>query len=94
MVRWLLAFAQTAALARTLSEESPDKHGFARGTLTLHSDRGSPMLPKTDAELLVDFRVAASCSRPRVSNAIPLSEAPFKTLKYQPAFPERFGALE
>jgi hypothetical protein len=32
--------------------------------------------------------------RPHVSNDNPYSEAQFKTLKYRPAFPERFGSLE
>ncbi|MBM3802751.1 MAG: transposase family protein [Acidimicrobiia bacterium] len=58
--------------------------------LTLHSDRGSPMRAKGTAELLVDLGVAASYSRPRVSNDNPHSEAQFKTLKYQPEFPEHF----
>ena len=38
------------------------------------------------AELLVDLGVAASFSRPRVSNDIQFSEAQFKTLKYRPEF--------
>lgn len=31
---------------------------------------------------------------PRVSNENPFSEAPFKTLKYRPDFPARFGSLQ
>ena len=63
-------------------------------TLTLHSDRGGPMRAKTTAELLVDLGVAASFSRPRVSNDNPFSEAQFKTLKYRPEFPERFAGID
>ncbi len=33
-------------------------------------------------------------SRPSVSNDNPFSEAQFKTLKYQPSFPARFGSLQ
>ena len=94
VVGWLVAEAENAALAGALIEESCHKHGIARDTLTLHSDRGSPMRAKTTAELLVDLGVAASFSRPRVSNDNPFSEAQFKTLKYRPDFPERFAGIE
>ena len=94
VVGWLVAGAENAGLAMQLIEETCDKHGIARDTLTLHSDRGSPMRAKTTAELLVDLGVAASFSRPRVSNDNPFSEAQFKTLKYRPEFPAAFGGLE
>jgi hypothetical protein len=35
-----------------------------------------------------------SHSRPHVSNDNPFSEAQFKTLKYRPDFPDRFGVYE
>lgn len=41
----------------------------------------------------IDLEVTWSHSRPRVSNDNPYSEAVFKTLKYGPGFPDRFGAL-
>jgi putative transposase len=94
VVGWLVAGAENAGLARELIEQSCDNHGIERDTLTLHSDRGSPMRAKTTAELFVDLRVAASFSRPRVSNDNPFSEAQFKTLKYRPEFPEGFESLE
>lgn len=94
VVGWLVASAENAGLASALIEETCDKHGIARDTLTLHSDRGSPMRAKTTAELLVDLGVASSFSRPRVSNDNPFSEAQFKTLKYRPDFPERFDVIE
>ena len=94
VVGWLVAGAENAGLASALIEDSCAKHGVARDTLTLHSDRGSPMRAKSTAELLVDLGVAASYSRPRVSNDNPFSEAQFKTLKYRPDFPERFEGLE
>jgi putative transposase len=94
VVGWLVAGAENAGLARELIEQSCDNHGIERDTLTLHSDRGSPMRAKTTAELFVDLGVAASFSRPRVSNDDPFSEAQFKTLKYRPEFPEGFESLE
>jgi putative transposase len=94
VVGWLVASTENAGLASALIEETCDKYGIARDTLTLHSDRGSPMRAKTTAELLVDLGVAASFSRPRVSNDNPFSEAQFKTLKYRPDFPARFDGIE
>jgi putative transposase len=94
VVGWLVAGAENAGLASALIEEACAKHGIARDTLTLHSDRGTPMRAKTTAELLVDLGVAASFSRPRVSNDNPFSESQFKTLKYRPEFPERFDGIE
>ncbi len=94
VVGWLVSGAENAGLASALIEETCHKHGIARDSLTLHSDRGSPMRAKGTAELLVDLGVAASFSRPRVSNDNPFSEAQFKTLKYRPDFPERFEGLE
>jgi transposase InsO family protein len=94
VVGWLVAQAESASLAAALIEESCDKHGIGREQLILHSDRGSPMRAKSTAELLVDLGVAASFSRPRVSNDNPFSEAQFKTLKYRPEFPERFESIE
>jgi len=94
VVGWLVASSENAGLASALIEETCDKHSIGRDTLTLHSDRGSPMRAKTTAELLVDLGVAARFSRPRVSNDNPFSEAQFKTLKYRPEFPVRFDGIE
>ena len=94
VVGWLVAGAENAGLAQALIDETCQKHGIARDALTLHSDRGSPMRAKTTAELLVDLGVAASFSRPRVSNDNPFSEAQFKTFKYRPQFPACFEGVE
>jgi putative transposase len=59
----------------------------------VHADRGTSMTSKTVAQLLADLEVTRSLSRPKVSNDNPYSEAWFKTLKYAPTFPERFGSL-
>jgi putative transposase len=70
------------------------KQGVDPGKLTIHADRGSSMTSKTVAELLVDLGVTKSHSRPHVSDDNPFSESQFKTLKYRPAFPDRFGSIE
>ena len=59
----------------------------------VHADRGTSMTSKTVAQLLADLEVTRSHSRPKVSNDNPYSEAWFKTLKYAPTFPDRFGSL-
>ena len=64
------------------------------GRLTVHADRGSSMRSKPVALLLADLGITRSHSRPHVSDDNPYSEAQFKTLKYRPGFPERFGSIE
>ena len=64
------------------------------GQLTVHSDRGGPMRSKTLAQLYADLGITKTHSRPHTSNDNPFSEAQFKTLKYRPEFPQRFGSLE
>ena len=94
VVGWMIALKESAALAEALIAETVAKQGIAPGTLTLHADRGTSMRSKPVAALLVDLDVAKSHSRPHVSDDNPFSEAQFKTLKYQPDFPERFGCVE
>jgi putative transposase len=62
--------------------------------LVIHADRGPSMTSKTVAQLLVDLGVEQSHSRPHVSNDNPYSEAQFKTMKYRPDYPDRFGSIE
>jgi putative transposase len=94
VVGWLLAERESSALAQRLIEESVEKHQIPPGQLTLHSDRGSPMVALSQAQLLAILGITRSLSRPRVSNDNPFSEAQFKTLKYHPGFPSSFGSLE
>jgi putative transposase len=94
VVGWMIALKESAALAEALIAETVAKQAIAPGTLTLHADRGTSMRSKPVAALLVDLDVAKSHSRPHVSDDNPFSEAQFKTLKYQPDFPERFGGIE
>lgn len=93
VVGWMVAEGESAALAERLIEETCQKQGIVPGQLTIHADRGSSMKSKPVAMLMVDLGVAKSHSRPRVSDDNPFSEAHFKTLKYHPAFPARFGSL-
>jgi transposase InsO family protein len=58
---------------------------------TTHADRGGSMTSKTVSEMMIDLGICHS--RPRTSNDKPFSEAQFKTLKYVPDFPDRFGSL-
>ena len=93
VVGWMVAEQETAELAEQLIADSAAKENIAPGTLTLHADRGSSMRSKPVATLLCDLGIAKSHSRPYVSDDNPYSEAQFKTLKYQPGFPARFGSL-
>lgn len=91
---WLLARAENATLAKALLTETLDKHTIPEGQLTLHSDRGSPMTAKPFAFLMADLGVTRSYSRPHTSNDNPYIESHFRTAKYRPDFPARFGSYE
>jgi putative transposase len=90
VVGWTVAAAESAELATAFIENVTATHGLPHA---IHADRGTSMTSKPVAQLLTDLGVARSHSRPRVSNDNPYSEAQFKTLKYCPAFPGRFGSL-
>lgn len=94
VVGWMVAMRQTATLAQKLIEESCRKQGIEPGQLTLHADHGSPMIAKSTAQLFITLGINKSHSRPHVSDDNPYSESQFKTLKYHPDFPDRFGCQE
>lgn len=94
VVAWMVSPAETGELAEAFIAAALTAQGIDRDQLTLHADRGTSMTSKPVAQLLVDLGVARSHSRPHVSNDNPYSEANFKTLKYCPAFPGRFGSIE
>jgi len=94
VVGWMAADCESASLATQLIRESCDKHRIDPDQLTLHADRGSSMTSKAVALLLADLGITKSRSRPYVSDDHPFSEAQFKTLKYRPGFPERFGSIQ
>jgi putative transposase len=94
VVGWMVAHRESAQLAKKLIAESVRKQAIERGQLTVHADRGSSMTSKPVALLLADLGVTKTHSRPSVSNDNSFSEAQFKTLKYRPEFPDRFGSIE
>jgi putative transposase len=91
---WMVADRESAVLAQRLIAESCRKESIQANQLTIHADRGSSMKSKPVALLLADLGVTKTHSRPRVSDDNPYSESQFKTLKYSPGFPERFGSIE
>ena len=94
VVGWMVAVKESAHLAERLIEQTCAKQRIQPQQLTMHADRGAPMRSKLVALLFSDLGIAASHARPRVSNDNPFSEAQFRTVKYRPEFPKRFGALE
>ena len=94
VVGWMVATRESAELAQRLIRDACDREGIVDGQLTVHSDRGTAMTSKPLALLYADLGVTRSLSRPHTSNDNPFSEAHFKTLKYRPDFPERFGCIE
>ncbi|MEU0880457.1 DDE-type integrase/transposase/recombinase [Lentzea sp. NPDC005914] len=89
---WLVAAAEDAVVARDFLADAIARNGAKPHTI--HADRGGAMVSKPVSELLVDLGVLRSHSRPRTSNDNPYSETQFKTMKYMPDFPDRFGSLE
>jgi putative transposase len=94
VVGWMVAPAESKALAERFIRETCERQKIIPGQLTVHADRGSSMKSKPVAFMLADLGVTKSHSRPHVSNDNPFSEANFKTLKYRPDFPENFGCIE
>jgi putative transposase len=93
VVGWLIAAHESALLAEQLLTESYLRQGLAPGQLAVHSDRGGPMIAKPLGMLFDDLGITPSLARPRTPDDNPYSEAQFKTVKYHPTFPERFGGL-
>ena len=94
VVGWMVARRESAALAKELIQQSCRNQEVDPQQLTIHSDRGGPMIAKSLALLLSDLGVTKSHARPHVPNDNPYSEAQYKTMKYRPDYPDRFGALE
>ncbi|MFQ5757620.1 MAG: IS3 family transposase [Acidiferrobacterales bacterium] len=94
VVGWMVAHRESAALAKRLISATCRKQGIVPEQLTIHADRGASMRSKTVALLLSDLGVVKSHSRPHVSNDNPYSESQFKTMKYCPQFPGRFGSIQ
>jgi putative transposase len=91
---WMVAMRESAELAKRLIEESCRNQCIQRGQLTLHADRGTSMTSKSVAFLLADLGVTKTHSRPHVADDNPFSESQFRTMKYRPEFPDRFGCIQ
>jgi putative transposase len=94
VVGWMIAERESSTLAKRLITESCIKQNIVEDQLTLHADRGSSMKSKVVAQLLSDLGITKTHSRPQVSNDNPFSESQFKTMKYRPEFPSRFGCIQ
>ena len=94
VVGWMIAPRESAELAKTLIEETCEKYSIPKDQLTIHADRGSSMRSKPVAFLLADLGITKTHSRPYTSNDNPYSESQFRTMKYRPDFPDRFGGPE
>ncbi|MEU1201620.1 IS3 family transposase [Streptomyces sp. NPDC005813] len=92
-VGWMVTTHESEELAKQFIEDSVAKHGIDDGELTIHSDRGAIQTAKSVAVLMADLGVTRSHSRPKISNDNPYSEAQYKTIKYRPDYPDRFGSL-
>jgi putative transposase len=94
VVGWMLAIQESARLAKRLIAETLAKQHIQRDQLTIHADRGPSMKSQGVAVLLASLGITKTHSRPHVSDDNPYSEAQFKTIKYFPGFPERFGGYK
>jgi putative transposase len=94
VVGWMLALHESAQLAKRLIADTAAKQRIGPDQLTIHADRGSSMKSQGVAVLLASLGITKTHSRPHVSNDNPYSEAQFKTLKYCPGFPDRFGSYK
>src|ERR1700687_4535357 len=94
VVGWMVAPREGAELARKLIEETSEKQIILPDQLTIHADRGSSMRSKPVAFLLADLSITKTHSRPYTSNDNPFSESQFRTMKYRPEFPDRFGCIQ
>jgi putative transposase len=91
---WMVVESERAELVRDWIEAVVTAHGPAEpARLLIHADRGAAMTSKPVSQLLADLGIGRTHGRPHVSNDNPYSEAGFKTPKYAPGFPGRFGSI-
>lgn len=89
---WALHPYEDGKLAEKLIAQAATDNGGAPDYL--HSDNGSAMISQPVSRLAGLLGVTLSYSRPKVSNDNPYSEALFKTVKYDLAFPDFFESFE
>ena len=91
VVGWTVEQRESDDLAQSFIRQTISKYAIPPGQLLLHADRGKVMRSKLVSTLLEELAVSRTHSRPYVSNDNPFSESQFRTLKYRPGFPDRFG---
>jgi putative transposase len=94
VVGWMVAPRESAELAKQFIGETIGKQQIPAAQLTIHADRGRVMTSKPVAFLMADLGVTKTHSRPYVSDDNPYSESQFRTMKYRPEFPDRFGCIQ
>jgi len=94
IVAWMVAEHENGTLAGRLLKEAYQKEGIKPGQVILHQDRGGPMRSRPFWQTAAELGVGLSYSRPRVSDDNAYSESLFKTVKYQPGYPENFGSVQ
>jgi len=95
IVGWEVHETETSEEAAWLMIKACYQEGISPDQLVLHSDNGGPMKGATMLATLQALGVAASFSRPRVSNDNPYSESLFRTAKYRPEYPSGpFSSLD
>lgn len=90
VLAWMVSRKENSALARQLIGEAATRYRIDPGQLSVHQDRGAPMIAHRYIDQMTELGIMLSHSRPRVSNDNPFSEAQFKTQKHQPDYPGRF----
>ena len=91
VVAWMVSRKEYSSLAQQLMDEATHRYAIEPDQLTIHQDRGSPMIAHRYIDLMGELGVTLSHSRPRVSNDNAFSEAQFKTQKFQPDYPKHFA---
>ena len=87
VVGWMIADRENSALASQLIRESCARQDIQPSTLTLHSDRGSPMTSKCTAQLLADLGITRSLGRPPGQRRPPLLRNPLQDRRVPPRVP-------
>jgi len=91
---WMLAYNEDGYLASDLIAQACQNQAIQPQQLTIHADNGAAMTSKTLGQLYSDLGIIRSHTRPYCSNDNPFSESHFRTMKYRPTYPNRFGSIE
>ena len=95
IIGWEVHLREHSKLSSAMISRLYKENKIAPRQLKLHADNGGPMKGATMLATLQKLGVAASFSRPRISDDNPYSEALFRTLKYRPEYPGRpFESIE